>query len=57
MSELIPILEAQSKPDAQTVNSQTVNKEKQEKILCNHCLRTATNGIKCQGICVADSGY
>ncbi|MBD2149142.1 hypothetical protein H6F44_03230 [Pseudanabaena sp. FACHB-1277] len=52
MSELIPILEAQSKPD-----SQTVNKEKQEKILCNHCLRTDTNGIKCQGICVADSGY
>lgn len=28
-----------------------------EKILCPHCLRTATNGIKCQGICVADSDY
>ena len=28
-----------------------------EKILCPHCLRTATNKIKCQGICVADSGY
>jgi hypothetical protein len=28
-----------------------------EKILCPHCQRTATNGIKCQGICVADSGY
>ena len=28
-----------------------------EKILCPHCLRTATNGIKCQGICVADNGY
>ncbi|GAP98121.1 hypothetical protein NIES2104_46740 [Leptolyngbya sp. NIES-2104] len=28
-----------------------------EKILCPHCLRTATNGIKCQGICVADDGY
>jgi hypothetical protein len=26
-------------------------------ILCTHCLRTATNGIKCQGICVADSNY
>lgn len=28
-----------------------------EKILCRHCLRTATNGIKCQGLCVADSDY
>jgi hypothetical protein len=28
-----------------------------EKILCPHCLRTATNGIKCKGICVADSDY
>lgn len=30
---------------------------KEEKILCPHCLRTATNGVKCQGICVADSNY
>ncbi|MGD1906184.1 MAG: hypothetical protein ACFB0C_09345 [Leptolyngbyaceae cyanobacterium] len=29
----------------------------QEKILCPHCRRTATNGIKCQGYCVADSDY
>jgi hypothetical protein len=28
-----------------------------EKILCSHCQRTATNGIKCKGICVADSDY
>jgi hypothetical protein len=28
-----------------------------EKILCPYCLRTATNGIKCQGICVAENGY
>jgi hypothetical protein len=28
-----------------------------EKILCQHCKRTAKNGIKCQGICVADSDY
>ncbi|BAU64105.1 hypothetical protein STA3757_14740 [Stanieria sp. NIES-3757] len=28
-----------------------------DKILCSHCQRTATNGIKCQGICVADSEY
>jgi hypothetical protein len=28
-----------------------------EPILCGHCGRTASNGISCQGICVADSGY
>jgi hypothetical protein len=28
-----------------------------EPVLCPHCLRTATNGIKCKGICVADSDY
>ncbi|MFM7364685.1 MAG: hypothetical protein ACKO11_09350 [Cuspidothrix sp.] len=28
-----------------------------EKVLCPHCQRTATNGIKCKGICVADSDY
>ena len=28
-----------------------------EKILCNHCKRTASNGIRCMGICVADNDY
>ncbi len=28
-----------------------------EKVLCNHCGRTATNGIRCLGICVADNDY
>lgn len=28
-----------------------------DPILCPHCLRTANNGIKCRGICVADSDY
>jgi len=28
-----------------------------EKILCNHCLRTTSNGIRCMGICVADNDY
>ncbi len=30
---------------------------KDHLILCEHCRRTATNGIKCQGICVSDSSY
>ncbi len=29
----------------------------QEPILCGHCGRTASNGISCEGMCVADSGY
>lgn len=28
-----------------------------DPVLCTHCGRTASNGISCQGICVADSGY
>ncbi len=28
-----------------------------EKILCSHCQRTARNGVKCKGICVADDDY
>ena len=28
-----------------------------EKVLCDHCGRTASNGIRCLGICVADSDY
>ncbi|MEO0852256.1 MAG: hypothetical protein AAFY15_01960 [Cyanobacteria bacterium J06648_11] len=28
-----------------------------EPVLCVHCKRTATNGIKCRGFCVADSDY
>ena len=28
-----------------------------EKILCNHCKRTASNGIRCLGICVSDNDY
>jgi len=28
-----------------------------EPILCGHCGRTASNGISCEGYCVADSGY
>ncbi|MFQ6538889.1 MULTISPECIES: hypothetical protein [Aphanothece] len=28
-----------------------------DPVLCGHCGRTASNGISCQGHCVADSGY
>jgi len=33
------------------------SESKSEKVLCPHCQRTATNGMKCQGICISDSDY
>ena len=38
----------------QTVEESTAD---EERILCNHCRRTASNGIRCLGMCVADSDY
>ena len=40
----------------QTKKESRVSLDK-EKILCNHCKRTASNGIRCLGICVADNDY
>jgi hypothetical protein len=37
--------------------NQPRNEVKDEPILCPHCLRTANNGVKCKGICVAESDY
>ncbi|WP_392350415.1 hypothetical protein [Parasynechococcus sp.] len=28
-----------------------------DPVLCDHCRRTASNGIRCLGMCVADSQY
>ena len=39
-----------------SLSSCTLIKE-EEPILCDHCLRTASNGIRCMGICVADNEY
>ena len=39
-----------------TGKSQIINKKK-EKILCSHCMRTLSNGIRCMGICVSDNDY
>ncbi len=29
----------------------------EEPLLCNHCKRTASNGVRCLGMCVADNDY
>ena len=26
-------------------------------LLCNHCKRTKSNGVRCLGMCVADNDY
>jgi hypothetical protein len=49
------------KPETEKDNLQaSINikiEQETEKIICSHCQRTATNGIKCKGICVADHEY
>ena len=37
-----------------TTNTLPSNKD---VILCHHCKRTASNGIRCLGMCVADNDY
>jgi len=43
-------------PHAIVMGKQT-SEPKSDPILCPHCQRTASNGIKCKGICVADNDY
>ena len=49
--------------DQPIINSNTQTKRKtnplpkNDLVLCNHCKRTASNGIRCLGMCVADDNY
>ena len=38
-------------------NSKISLPSKKDSILCNHCKRTASNGVRCLGMCVADNDY
>ena len=38
-------------------NSKINLSSKKDPILCNHCKRTASNGVRCLGMCVADNDY
>ena len=41
-----------------TQNTSKINLSvKEDSILCHHCKRTASNGIRCLGMCVADNDY
>ena len=40
------------------LNNSRINfSSKKDPILCNHCKRTASNGVRCLGMCVADNDY
>ena len=36
-------------------NSKINFSSEKDPILCNHCKRTASNGVRCLGMCVADN--
>ncbi|MDC3207398.1 hypothetical protein OA972_01520 [Prochlorococcus sp. AH-716-B03] len=38
-------------------NSNNNSPSDKDPILCNHCKRTASNGVRCLGMCVADNDY
>ena len=47
----------EKKQSSEEKNKDNERKVQQEKVLCNHCGRTSSNGIRCLGICVADNDY
>ena len=38
-------------------NSEVNILSKKDVVLCKHCKRTASNGVRCLGMCVADNDY
>ena len=38
-------------------NSKINLTSEKDTILCNHCKRTSSNGVRCLGMCVADNDY
>ena len=39
------------------IDSGESNKDEKDKMLCELCGRTSDNGIRCLGMCVAESDY
>ena len=47
-----------STKDLVSQNNSKINlASKKDTILCNHCKRTASNGVRCLGMCVSDNDY
>ena len=58
----IPIMELfELKPEStNSTKSRNIikdNSSNNDVILCEHCKRSANNGIRCLGMCVADNEY
>jgi hypothetical protein len=59
---IIPIMDLfDSTKELISLNDQKNSKfnplHQKDPILCNHCKRTAKNGVRCLGMCVADNDY
>ena len=39
------------------INSKINISSEKNPILCKHCKRTSSNGVRCLGMCVADNDY
>jgi len=60
MGELLPTPPVTQPPGSPSPASTATDKDLEkvpEPVLCHHCGRTASNGISCEGYCVADSNY
>ena len=52
-------LKPSSAPDGTSADTEvsTPSAVPASPVLCSHCKRTAENGLRCLGMCVADSDY
>ena len=50
-------IKLENKSDKDKLKNRSKVSLDKEKVLCNHCKRTVSNGIRCMGICVADNEY
>ena len=57
MMEMKIIKQKESIIEKDIIHSSCSLIKEEDPILCDHCLRTASNGIRCMGICVADNDY
>ena len=56
---MMPICDANNKLTTKTKKNKVKNLSlpDEEIVLCVHCKRTSSNGIRCLGMCVADNDY
>ena len=56
--KMAPFNSKQELISLQIQNNSKINlPSKKDPILCNHCKRTSSNGVRCLGMCVADNDY